>query len=100
MVTFAWDAVPGANTYDLALYQEEGGERQLIRRWESSAQTSQTIELGLLGNGSFIWQVEARRLAADGSIEQRGTPGENHFTLDLPALPRKTAKNPGTVYGQ
>ncbi|GHV76132.1 hypothetical protein AGMMS49942_09530 [Spirochaetia bacterium] len=99
-ITFTWGAVPGANAYGLALYQEAEGKRQLIRRWESSAQTSRNIEVSLLGNGSFIWQVEARKLAADGSIERRGTAVENHFALDLPAIQRKTARNPGTVYGQ
>ncbi|GHV27733.1 hypothetical protein AGMMS4952_09940 [Spirochaetia bacterium] len=99
-ITFAWDAVPGANIYNLALYREDGGKRQLVRQWESSAQTSRAIEVSLLGNGSFVWQVEACRRAADGSIAQRGALGENRFTLYLPALPRKTAKNPGRVYGQ
>jgi hypothetical protein len=105
-IIFTWDPVPGANTYDLILYQEGGlqgeggGERRLIRRWESSARTFQTLELSFLGNGSFIWQVEARRLAADGSIERRGIPAENRFTVDIPALPRGTAKEPEKIYGQ
>jgi hypothetical protein len=100
VVTFTWNAVPGANAYNLVLYREAGGRRQLIRRWESSAAASQALELSLLENGSFIWQVEALRLAVDGSIEQRGTAAENRFTMDLPALPRKNANNPGRVYGQ
>jgi hypothetical protein len=100
-ITFAWDAVPGANTYILALYREEGGSRRLIRRWEPSARTSQTLDdLSLLENGSFIWQVEAINRAADGTIEQQGTPGENRFSLNLPPLQRNSAKDPGRVYGQ
>jgi hypothetical protein len=51
-------------------------------------QTSLPLDLSLLGNGgAFIWQVEALSRAADGSIEQRGTAGENRFTLDLAANP-------------
>jgi hypothetical protein len=84
----------------MALYRETDGRRQLVQQWEGSALTSRTIEVSLLENGSFIWQVEAHRQTADGSIEQRGTISENSFTLALPSLPRKTAKDPGRVYGQ
>jgi hypothetical protein len=100
IITFAWEAVPGANIYTMTLYREDSGRQQIIRQWESSAITSKAIEVNLLGNGSFIWQVEASRRALDGSIERRGTLGENRFTLDLPALSQKTAKDPGSVYGQ
>jgi hypothetical protein len=83
-LAFSWDAVPEANTYDLTLYREEAGRRQLIRRWESLTQTSHPLDLSLLGDGgSFVWQVEALSRSEEGSIEQRGTIGENRFTLDL-----------------
>ena len=87
-LAFSWDAVPEANTYDLTLYREEEGNRQLIRRWEALTQTSHPLDLSLLGNGgSFIWQVEALSRSAEGVIERRGTVGENRFTLDLSAIP-------------
>jgi hypothetical protein len=100
-ITFSWDAVPGANAYDLALYREDGeerGRRQLIRRWENSVGTSQTLDVSLLGrNGSFVWQVEALSRTA-GAIEQRGAVSENRFTLDLPAIPHNTANDPDIIY--
>ncbi|GHT98798.1 hypothetical protein FACS1894142_5590 [Spirochaetia bacterium] len=100
-ITFSWAAVPGANRYILAIYRETGGNRQLVRQWESSAQTSRVLDdLSILGSGSFIWQVEAVSQAANGTITQRGTVGENRFTIDLPALPRDTPRDPGKVYGQ
>jgi hypothetical protein len=89
-LSFSWDAVPEANTYDLTLYREENGGLQLIRRWERLTQTSLPLDLSLLGNGgAFIWRVEALSRAADGSIERRGTIGENRFTLDLSTSPRQ-----------
>ncbi|GHV74683.1 hypothetical protein AGMMS49940_19850 [Spirochaetia bacterium] len=97
-ITFRWDAVPGANAYNLALYREGNGRRQLIRRWENSGRTSQTLEVSLLGRtGSFVWQVEALSRTA-GAIEQRGAVGENRFTVDLPAIPHYTASDPDIVY--
>ncbi|GHV74151.1 hypothetical protein AGMMS49940_14530 [Spirochaetia bacterium] len=99
-ITFAWAAVPGANVYTLALYREDGGRRQLIQRWESSAITSKAIEVSLLRNGTFVWQVESLKRAANGAIERRGTLSENRFTLSLPVIPQKTANDPGKVYGQ
>ncbi|GHV06050.1 hypothetical protein FACS189485_13950 [Spirochaetia bacterium] len=100
-ITFIWDRVPGANSYILTLYQDGGGRRRLIRRWENLVQTSLTLDdLSILENGGIIWQVEGRRLAADGSIEQWGTAGENRFTVDLPALMPDVRQNPGKYYGQ
>jgi hypothetical protein len=100
-ITFTWDAVPGASHYILALYREEADGRQLLRRWDPAAVISRTLDdLSILGNGSFIWQVEAVSQGANGTVEQRGTPGENRFTVNLPALPRDIPKNPGRVYGQ
>lgn len=101
IITFIWDGVPGANSYILTLYQDEGGGRRLIRRWENLVQTSLTLnDLSILENGGIIWQVEGRRLAADGSVEQWGTAGENRFTVDLPALMLDVRQNPGKYYGQ
>jgi hypothetical protein len=100
-ITFSWNAVPEANAYIVTLYQGTGNTRRQIRRWDPSARTSLTLDdLSVLGNGSFIWQVEAVYRAANGSIERRGIVGENRFTVNLPALPRDTPKNPGKVYGQ
>jgi hypothetical protein len=100
-ITFTWEPVPGANAYNAALYREgeRDGGRQLIQRWDTSIRTFRTLEVSLLGNGRFVWQVEALRLAADDAIEQRGPVSENRFTADIPALPRDTANDPGKLYG-
>ncbi|GHV51994.1 hypothetical protein AGMMS49579_08560 [Spirochaetia bacterium] len=100
-IAFSWNTVPGANRYIVTLYREAAGGRQLVRRWEPSRQNSLVLDdLSILGNSGFIWQVEAVRVGADDAIEQRGTPGENRFTVNLPPLPRDTLKSPGRVYGQ
>jgi hypothetical protein len=101
IIAFTWAAVPGANRYIFAIYRETAGGRQLVRRWDPSTQTSRILDdLSILGNGSFIWQVEAVSQGANGAIEQRGTFGENRFIINLPPLPRDTPKNPGRIYGQ
>ncbi|MFP3043957.1 FecR family protein [Treponema primitia] len=99
VITFVWEAVSGADAYIFTLHKEEAGSRRLIES-RTSAQNSYTLrDLSLLENGSFIWQVEAVTQAA-GDPAQRGTVGENSFTVDLPVMQRKTANNPGIIYGQ
>jgi hypothetical protein len=79
---------------------EEDGSRRLIQRWVSPRNSRTLDNLSLLKNGGFIWQVEGIRGGIDGPIRQRGTVGENRFTIDLPPIPLNTAKDPGIVYGQ
>jgi hypothetical protein len=100
VITFTWDAVPGANGYTFALYQEAESGRQLLKQWTSPQNSFVLDDLSILDNGSFIWQVEAVSLDANGSLEQRGIIGENHFIMNIPVIPRATANNPGKVYGQ
>ncbi|MDR1596636.1 MAG: FecR family protein [Treponema sp.] len=100
IITFAWDPVPGADAYIFTLYKEEGRSRRLIQRRTSRRNIRPLYDLNLLENGSFIWQVEAVSQAADGSVKQHGTAGENSFTVDIPVLRRNTANSPGIVYGQ
>ncbi|GHV76373.1 hypothetical protein AGMMS49942_11940 [Spirochaetia bacterium] len=100
-ITFTWNVVPGANRYTFTLYRETGNNRTLIRRQESAPQTSYTLDdAGILENGRFVWQVEALRIADDGYLEQRGTPGENRFTLNVPVPERYTPPEPGILYGE
>jgi hypothetical protein len=100
-ITFTWNAVPGANRYTFALYRETGNGRTLIRRQERASQTSYILDdLSILENGRFVWQVEALRIAEDGSLEQRGTAGENRFTLNVPVPGRNTPRDPGIIYGE
>ncbi|GHV75555.1 hypothetical protein AGMMS49942_03760 [Spirochaetia bacterium] len=100
-IPFTWDTVPGATHYLFTLYRETEGEPVLIRRYEPSAEPSFTLDdLSLLGNGNFIWQVEALHLAEDGYIEQRGILGESRFTLNIPVPGRNRAQDPGELYGQ
>ncbi|GHV33259.1 hypothetical protein AGMMS4952_24960 [Spirochaetia bacterium] len=100
-ITFTWAAVPRASHYSFVLYRETKAGRNLIQRNVPSARTSFILEdLGRLGSGNFIWQVEARRVAEDGYIEQRGAIGESRFTLNIPVPQRNAAQDPGELYGQ
>ncbi|MDR2738272.1 MAG: FecR family protein [Treponema sp.] len=100
IITFAWNPVLGADAYIFTLYKEEAGSRRLIQRWASARNTRSLYDLSLLENGRFIWQVEAISQAADGSVKQHGTVGENSFTVEIPVLRRNTANSPGVVYGR
>jgi hypothetical protein len=108
-MVFSWNGVEGANSYVFSLFEDSespgtrnsgggaGGATALLS--VETAETSYTIEdLGLLGNGSFVWRVEAV-VKNGGVIERRGTPGESRFTIDVPAPGNPRIRETGVLYG-
>jgi hypothetical protein len=98
-IRFSWNAVPGADSYVFVLYRDEGRTRRLIQRWASARNFHVLSDLTLLENGRFIWEVEAVNQSAGGPV-QRGRPGTNYFTVDIPPIRRQSANTPGAVYGR
>jgi hypothetical protein len=98
-IDFSWAPVANANRYIVTLYYESaGGRRQIIRtnplpnmRWTFS-------NLSLLERGTFVWEVEAVRVNSNGVIEQRGTPVESIFIVDVPPG-QVRIDDIGTLYG-
>jgi hypothetical protein len=91
-IAFSWSAVQGANAYIVTLYHETNGRRRRITGTaQPISRTSWTLDnLSLLDRGNFIWQVEAVNTAG-GRIDQRGRPGENTFSIDIPRpVPMRT----------
>ncbi|MDR1316116.1 MAG: hypothetical protein LBK13_04505 [Spirochaetales bacterium] len=101
-LVFSWQPVAGANGYIFSLFHEEDGTRRQVFSPASVPGLSYTLKdlRPLLLQGNFIWQVEAVNRAADGSLEQRGIPGENRLRVEVPvpAGPVQT-KVPGILYG-
>jgi hypothetical protein len=96
-IVFRWSSVPGANNYTLTFF--ERNNRRQIRRITLGNSTSWTLDnIGMLGRGEFIWQVEASYLGRTGRVELPGRPGENSFVVDVP-LPEVHMENPGVLYG-
>jgi hypothetical protein len=97
-INFSWSPVAGANMYVFTLYERsESGLRQ-ITGVDITRGTGWTLEnLGMLSSGTFLWRVEAVN-TRNGTIEQRGTPGENTFVIDVP-VPEVRANSPGILYG-
>jgi len=100
-VVFTWSRVDGANAYILSILKDVFPRRQQI------LQTDPIMALTYIfddysvfdDSGTFYWQVEAISYR-DGIVEQRGTPGENKFTLDVPRPGRVKTKKTGVLYGQ
>ncbi|MDR0474518.1 MAG: hypothetical protein LBH43_12700 [Treponema sp.] len=83
-IDFRWSAVAGANAYIFTLYQEVGGSRRQITQIGPENRTSWATDVKTLGRGNFVWQVEAVNIGRNSVIEQRGSPGENSFVIDIP----------------
>jgi hypothetical protein len=83
-IVFTWSAVQGADAYIFALYKDANDGRRQIIRGQPGNRRNWTLEnLEALGDGTFIWQVEAVNVSA-GTVERRGRIAENSFVIDIP----------------
>ena len=99
-IVFSWSAVPGANAYIFALYQQTATGRQQIIRTAPQTGTTWTLDnISVLNRGTFVWQVEAVNRALNNAIEQRGQIAENTFILDVPLPGPVQIEEPGIFYG-
>jgi len=97
-IDFKWSAVPEANAYIFALYQENANGRQQISRTAPENRTGWTLDnISKLDRGSYIWQVEAVNLRQDGTIERQGNIEENSFVVDIPIPGPPRLDKPGDV---
>jgi hypothetical protein len=99
-IVFSWDAVDGASAYVITI-REASQERREIFRTDPMEQLYYTFEdLKRLDNdGTYVWQVEALRRNSQGTVEQRGQPGESTFTLNVPRPGQVRTRNVGVLYG-
>jgi hypothetical protein len=99
-IVFTWSAVQGANAYIFTLYQNtSNGRRQIIRVPPENRRNWTLENLAALDRGTFFWQVEAVNMNSAGTIERRGSIGENSFIIDIPRSGNVQMENPGTLYG-
>jgi hypothetical protein len=100
-LVFSWDPVEGADRYIFTLLGEnDSGVRQSIVTAEGAGTSYTLRDLSLLDRGRFIWQVEAVSRGTDGTMERRGIPGENRFTVDIPQPGTPRGKDVGILYGR
>jgi len=89
-INFRWNRVPGANGYIITIYRQSANGLRQISQTGPINRTGWSLEnLGILDNGSFIWQVEAVNSRGN-TIEQHGRTTQNLFIMDIPrpARPR------------
>jgi hypothetical protein len=94
-LTFSWKEVEGANAYIFTLRDAMGRE---ILNTGAQTETSYTLDLRGIKEGSFIWQVEPVRRNRE-IIEQRGIVVENRFTVDIPLPDNPQVRDTGILYG-
>jgi len=98
-IVFRWADVQGANAYVLTLYEQIANGRRQINSVTVTSPTWTLENIGVLGRGTFIWQVEAVNRNSNGELIRRGTPGENALTMDVPLPSPVQMDNPGVLYG-
>ena len=100
-ISFKWNAVEGANAYivTLLLDAERANQRKLLHTATVEEPAYDLEDLAVLDRGNFIWQVEAISRSEE-MIEQRGTIGQNSFTIHIPQVSNPQAKQPGILYGK
>jgi len=99
-IVFEWKTVKGANAYIFMLYKQTENGRRKLAVTSPSAKTSFVLEdLGVLENGTFIWQVEAVSMKRNGIIEQHGKIGEYSFILNYPLPEPVQIEDTGILYG-
>jgi len=100
-IVFSWSRVEGANAYIVSIMKDGFPRRQQILQTEPISELTYTFDDYSVfdDSGTFYWQVEAVSYR-DGVVEQRGTPGENKFVLDVPRPGRVKTKKTGVMYGQ
>jgi len=100
-IVFSWASVDGANAYILSILKDGfPRKRQLLQTDPIKDLTYSFNDYSLFDDsGTYYWQVEAVS-SRDGMLEQRGTPGENKFTLDVPRPGRVKTQKTGVLYGR
>jgi hypothetical protein len=95
-IDFRWGAVEGATSYVVTIYRETPqGRTPIFTSPEPLEQTNYTLDnLELFENtGSYVWRVEALY------NRQRGRPGENKFTFNVPHPGQVQTRDTGVLYG-
>jgi hypothetical protein len=100
-IVFSWSRVEGANAYFVSIMKDGFPRKQQILQTDPIRELTYTFDDYSVfdDSGTFFWQVEAVSYR-DGIVEQRGTPGENRFVLDVPRPGRVKTKKTGVMYGQ
>jgi hypothetical protein len=96
-LAFAWNPVSEANAYILTIT----GGSLTSRDTRFVYSTSYTFpDIADLGDGSFIYTVEAVLVEPNGLIRRRGTPAIGYFVIDMPRPAAPRIVPPGEMYGE
>jgi len=100
-INFSWNAVEGAASYVLTIYRETPQGRRQIFASDPIEQTHYTfVNLELLENtGTYVWRVDALSYNSHDNTYQRGEPGENTFSTNVPRPGQVKTKDTGVQYG-
>jgi hypothetical protein len=100
-IVFSCDPVEGADGYIFTVFKNtETGKRQQIIQTEPQAEPSWTLEnLQSLGEGDFVWQVEAISKGTGKTKTTRGQIAENTFRMEVPPPNKVQILEAGIMYG-
>ena len=84
-IDFRWNAVTGADEYDLVFSRIVGGRPVVLARERTRATTYRFTKLDQLDRGPFVFEVRAR--ARKGGTQLQSQPARSNFRIELEPLP-------------
>ncbi len=98
-LTFAWEAVKGADSYSFRLITAD--RRRVVYVADRVEGTSVSIrDLSILDRGSYVWEVTAFAAKGDSSPARSGKRSSASFSIVLPPLTAPERAGTGTFYGK
>ena len=100
-IDFTWKEVPGATSYNFALYKiDSDGRQKLVYSKKNIKSCEQRLDdLSMLDVGDFEWTVTPFSYAKDGYLEQQGRAAGHRFKIDFASPTRVENVQPGKMYG-
>jgi len=96
-ITFSWNGVDGAQSYEFALYAYRGSALQKVFETRVAGTEYLFGLLDRLDRGGFVWEITA--LSLDGTrVKTRSKPARSNFVVRLPELRKPVIVTPGVMY--
>lgn len=87
-IPFKWQAVTGANSYEVKIFQKRKGNLVLVDSRTTKTTAVNVADFKKFKEGDIVWEVRAQQTDKSGRVVQRSEPTRSHMNLSFgPNLP-------------